>query len=264
MVAADPKRMSAVCSDPDSKPPIEPGSVRGDPGRHIDLFTAHGDHVAAFRADAMSPTGTGIIVLPDYYGLTPFYKELALRFAEIGVDAVAIDYYGRTAEPPPRDASFDHVAHAQRTTWAGLRADAAAAAAELRTAGHVDTLLSIGFCFGGRTSFLLGTVPELALSGVIGFYGWPVGNLANDTPAPADVADQLRVPLLGIFGGADPKIAAEDVRTFERSLTEAAAEYRIISYQGAPHSFFDRRQAAHIGAATEAWREVRDFIESRG
>ncbi|GAG80829.1 unnamed protein product, partial [marine sediment metagenome] len=79
--------------------------------------------------------------------------------------------------------SFDHLSHMKRTTWAGLRSDAEAAAAELRTRRGVTSLFSIGFCSGGRLSFLLGTVPGLDMSGVIGFYGWPVGPFANDTPA---------------------------------------------------------------------------------
>ncbi len=249
-----------MCSEPDGHPPIEPTRSGSATGHAIGLVAADGDRFAAFRADAGTPSGVGIIVLPDYHGLTEFYQELAIRFAEVGVDAVAIDYYGRTAEPSPRPRSFDYQHHAQRTTWAGLRADAAAAASHLRLRRHVKKLYSIGFCFGGRLSFLLGTSPELSMAGVIGFYGWPVGSFMNGMPAPADLASELQAPLLGVFGGADAKISADDVERFRRSLSESAVPYDIHVYADAPHSFFDRSQAAHAEASAAAWVEVRRFI----
>ena len=251
-----------MCSDPDSTPPIEPGASSSAHGQRVVLTAADGAAMATYRADASEPTGAGIIVLPDYYGLTSFYEDLALRFAEAGIDAIAIDYYGRTARPPPRDASFDHVHHADRTTWTGLQTDVAAAANELRSERRVRALFSIGFCFGGRTSFLLGTVSELDLAGVIGFYGWPVGEFRNDTPAPAAVTSDLRVPLLGIFGEADPKIPPTDVGAFESALEAAPTPHRVISYEGAPHSFFDRKQESHGEASAAAWSEVLGFIEA--
>ena len=127
----------------------------------------------------------------------------------------------------------------------------AAAAEALRSTRRVTSLYSVGFCFGRRVSFLLGTVAELAMAGVIGFYGRPVGHFANDTPAPADVTDQLYAPVLGIFGAADLKISSEDVEAFEVAQARAPA----------PHSFFDRKHADHAGAAAEAWSEVRAFID---
>ena len=200
-----------MCSDPDSSPPIEPVRSGSAGARSIDLVAADGNRFAAYQADAKAPMGAGIIVLPDYHGLTGFYEELALRFAEHGVDAIAVDYYGRTADTRARDTAFDHVRHAGLTTWAGLQADVAAAAAHLRTSRGAASLFSIGFCFGGRVSFLLASLPELHMAGVIGFYGWPVGRFLNDTPAPADEAPRLEAPLMAVFGGADDKIPADQV-----------------------------------------------------
>ena len=195
-----------MCSDPDSHPPIDPADHSSASGHEIGLIVGDGSRCTAYQADAARPTGVGMIVLPDYNGLTGFYQELALRFAEDGIDAVAIDYYDRMAGPPPRDASFEPQRHARQTKWTELQADVAAAAAHLRMRRHVESLFSIGFCFGGRVSFLLGSLPELRMAGVIGFYGWPVGPFLNDTPAPAAVARKLEAPVLGIFGGADQKI----------------------------------------------------------
>jgi len=237
-----------MCFGPGSSPPIMPATDSSIDGSDIRLDAADGTQFAAFRADASQARGVGIIVLPDYYGLTPYYKQLAACFAGIDLDAIGLDYYGRTARDSERDASFDHLSHMKRTTWAGLRSDAEAAAAELRTRRGVTSLFSIGFCFGGRLSFLLGTVPGLDMSGVIGFYGWPVGPFTNDTPAPAEVVEHITAPLLGLFGGADAKIPTAHVAEFERALATAAVESRIVTYEGAGHSFFDRNQA-NLGEA---------------
>ena len=57
----------------------------------------------AYAARAATPTGAGMIVIPDVRGLHPYYKELALRFAEAGIDAVAIDFFARTAPADDRE-----------------------------------------------------------------------------------------------------------------------------------------------------------------
>ena len=251
-----------MCSDPGSHPPIEPASHSSASGHDIGLVTGDGSRCTAYQADAALPTGTGMIVLPDYHGLTGFYRELALRFAEDGIDAVAIDYYDRTAGPPPREPSFEPQQHARQTKWMDLQADVAAAAAHLRMRRHVKALFSIGFCFGGRVSFLLGSLPELRMAGVIGFYGWPVGPFLNDTPAPAAVANHFVAPVLGIFGGADQKIPAADAESFRQALAAASIEHDIRTFEDAPHSFFDRAQTEHGRAAAAAWAAVRGFIGS--
>ena len=180
------------------------------------------------------------------------------------MDAIAIDPYGRTAGAERRDAGFDHAPHAAQLTWAGVRADATAAAQHLRQERAVRSLFSIGFCVGGRISFLLSTVPELALSGAIGFYGWPVGKRRGDLPAPADVATSMRAPVLGIFGGDDPGIPAHDVAAFRSALERAGVEHRIVEAPGAPHSFFDRKQESFAEASAQAWEEVLAFVREHG
>ena len=201
-----------------------------------------------------------MLVLPDYHGLTSYYERLSVRIAERGIDTIAIDYYGRTAETAERNASFEHLRHHQQTTWAGLQNDVAAALAELRSKRPTTSLFSMGFCFGGRVSFLLASSPDLAMAGVIGFYGWPVGPFGSDIPAPAEVAADFRAPLLGIFGGADAKISRQDVEVFEGALTAAAVEHRLVTYEDAPHSFFDHQQRSHADASRRAWSEVETFV----
>lgn len=249
-----------MCFGPHSHPPIPPMAGAAIEHHHLELAVDDGSRCAAFRADASASTGVGMLVLPDVRGICGYYEELALRFAEAGVDALTIDYFGRTAGTASRDTGFDHMAHVPRTTWAGLQADVRAAADELRRSRGVQRLYSVGFCFGGRLSLLLDSVPDLALDGVIAFYGWPVGPSRNDTPAPIDMVDRFGAPVLAIFGGADTGIPAEQVAAFEAALQGAEVPHRVITYEGAPHSFFDRTQAEHAEASRAAWQAVLEFI----
>jgi carboxymethylenebutenolidase len=250
-----------MCFDLEARPPIAPiagGALDAD---DLVLTAEDGNRFRAFRARAAEPTGAGMVVLPDVRGLHPYYEELTLRFAERGVDAIGLDYFGRTAGAAARGDSFDHAPHVPKTTFAGLSADIRAAAAYLRSAegGAVRSIFSIGFCFGGRLSFLCATL-GLDFAGVIGFYGWPVGASRNDTPAPADICPTFRSPVLAIFGGADQGIGPEAIATYEQALTAAGVEHRIVTYPDAPHSFFDRRAADHAAASEAAWQETIDFV----
>jgi carboxymethylenebutenolidase len=249
-----------MCFAPDSRPPVAP--IAGASVEHHELIleAADGNHVAAFHALAASPTGVGMLVLPDVRGLAPYFEDLALRFAERGVDTLAIDYYGRTAGPAPRDASFDSGPHTKRCTWAGLATDIAAGAAAIRADGRVERLFSVGFCLGGRLSFLLSSLSELRMAGVIGFYGWPTSGFGSAGPAPIDEVARMTAPVLGLFGGADHGISAADVARFEGALESAGVAHRIVTYPDAPHSFFDRKAADFAAESEAAWSEVLAFV----
>jgi hypothetical protein len=86
-----------MCFDLDSRPPIIPIAGGALDSSELVLDAADGNRFRAFRARASTANGAGIVILPDVRGLHPYYEELALRFAESGVDALAIDYFGRTA-----------------------------------------------------------------------------------------------------------------------------------------------------------------------
>jgi carboxymethylenebutenolidase len=248
-----------MCFDHDSRPPIRPIAGAALDAQEIALDAADGNHFAAYVARAAEPSGAGIVILPDVRGLHAYYRDLALRFAEHGVDAIAIDYFGRTAGIGDRGPGFAYQEHTPLTTYEGLRADTTAAAAHLRSAAGVPSLFSTGFCMGGRLAFLSAGF-GLGLAGVIGFYGWPTGPSRNGTPAPADVASTFQDPVLGLFGGADEGIGRDAVATFETALGVAGVEHRIVVYPNAPHSFFDRKADEFAVTSAKAWDEVQAFI----
>ena len=118
-----------MCFNADSHPPIPP--LAGAAVDHEDLVVtaSDGNRFAAFQAQASTPSGAAMLVLPDVRGLYPFYEELALRFAEAGIDALAIDYFGRTAGTTKRDDDFAYMPHVQQLAWDRVTADAAAGVA---------------------------------------------------------------------------------------------------------------------------------------
>ena len=246
-----------MCHDRDSAPPIP--AIAGAAVSHDDLVlqAPDGNRLAAFAATPDEPSGAGIAILPDIRGLHRFYEELALRFAERGHTAVAIDYFGRTAGAAKRGEDFEWKPHVDRTTPEGVQADTAAAVGWLREAGS-SSVFTVGFCFGGRHSWLAAAAGH-GLAGAIGFYGRP-GPGQDGSPGPSQRAGELRAPILALMGGADQGIPVEDAQAFERALEEAGVEHEVRIYEGAPHSFFDRTFEEHADASEDAWRRVLDFV----
>ena len=119
-----------MCFDADSLPPI-PVLAGGALG-HEDLVleSEDGARFAAFAALPDEAPRACVVILPDVRGLYRFYEELALRFAERGYAAVAIDYFGRSAGVEKRGDDFDYPPHVEQTTPEGVQADVAAAAHE--------------------------------------------------------------------------------------------------------------------------------------
>jgi carboxymethylenebutenolidase len=201
------------------------------------------------------------VILPDIRGLFAFYQRLAENFAAVGIDAIAIDYFGRTAGTGKRDEGFEFMPHVQQTTYAGVSSDVASAAAALRATGRARALFTIGFCFGGSYSFLLGADESLGHQGAIGFYGG-MKPREEGGPTPITVAPQTQVPVLGLFGGADQGITPEQIAAYDAGLAEAGVEHSIHSYPGAPHSFFDRTYADFSAECADAWDRVLGFIKA--
>jgi carboxymethylenebutenolidase len=252
-----------MCVELDSVPPIPVVSGAAVEHRALELESADGTRFAAFAALPAQPTGKGVVVLPDVRGLIPFYEELALRFAERAIAAVAIDYFGRTAGLAKRGDDFPYREHVDQTTPSGIQEDVGAAVEYLRSpqGGSATAVFTVGFCFGGRHSWLAAAAGH-GLAGAVGFYGRP-GPGADGSPGPAQRASELEAPILGLMGGADQGIPASDVAAFEQALTDAGVEHELVTYDGAPHSFFDRKQEEFADASEDAWRRVLEFVEGR-
>src|SRR5207244_10376548 len=177
-----------------------------------------GNRFAALAAAPDEPGRAGVVVLPDVRGLYHFYEELALRFAERGIAAVAIDYFGRSAGVGKRDDDFPYMEHVAETTQEGIQADVRAAVEHLRSpaGGSCASVVTVGFCFGGRNSWLAAASGH-GLAAAIGFYGMPAER--NGVPGPTERASEIDCPILALQAGDDANITAEHNRAFDEALT---------------------------------------------
>lgn len=249
-----------MCHGPTSWPPIPPVSGGASSGLRIVLEAADGNRFAAFSAPTVASDARGVVILPNVRGLHPFYEELALRFSESGVHAVAFDYYGRTAGIGSRGGDFDYEPHLRQATDEHVGLDVATGLAYLRSSegGGATAVFTAGFCFGGRLSNQAAT--QQGLAGVIGFSGRVAEEEPRDPTAPVVQAARYTCPVLGLFGGADRSITAEHVEAFRQALEAAGVPNELVAYEGAPHSFFDRAFAEYEPACRDAWARVLAFI----
>jgi carboxymethylenebutenolidase len=259
-----------MCYDGIARPPLPPisgGAGVGEvgEGRDLILTAADGNRFAAYTVTTDAPGGPGMVILPDVRGLHAFYEDLAVRFAETGVHATAFDYFGRTAGVSRHDDDFEFMPHVDQCRPETIAADVAAAVAHVRApeGGAATSVFTVGFCFGGRNSFNQAARGH-GLAGVIGFYGRVARRDDSDSNAPVDLAKDYACPVLGLFGGADQSITAEDVESFRRALDGAGVRNEIMVYEGAPHSFFDRTFAQYREECDDAWTRMLKFIGGPG
>ncbi len=239
-----------MCYSDDARPPDH--GLGGAVGSSEDLVLAasDGNKFAARLARPEKPNGTGMVILPDIRGLHNFYKDMACRFAEAGIDALAIDYFGRTAGIGDRGDDFDWQTHIPQTTAAGVAMDVAAGLDHLRSLGD-KRLFTMGFCFGGGNSWRQ-SADQPGLTGAIGFYGNPAASI--------EVLDDMKAPVLMLVAGADHR-PLTDFEEMERRLGEVGLPHQMVVYEGAPHSFFDRGQEFWADACADAWKQMLSFIK---
>ena len=245
-----------MCFQPDSLPPI-PRGTRQAQGQDLVLTARDGNRLAAFEAKGTPASEAAIVVLPDVRGLFRFYKQLAVYLAAAGYDSLAIDYFGRTAGLGERPDDWDFWPHVYDTTFGGIRDDVTAAVSHLRQSDPALPVFTVGFCFGGSNSWHQ-AANGLRLSGVVGFYGKP--RRPEEEAGAIDRVTGMACPVLALMGGDDPSIPLEEVDRFEQALTEAGVPHQVITYPGAPHSFFDRRLEEFAEESADAWERMLDFF----
>lgn len=252
-----------MCFNDDSHPPMPLSDGSTARGEDVALLAADGSEVRAFLATSGGPVVGQVVILPDVRGLHGFYRELALRFADVGTRAIVVDYFARSAPDDMRDDSFDYMPHVEQMTTDTFQQDLAAAVGRLRAGEGADVpTFTVGFCMGGSLSFYAGTL-GLGLQGVIGFYAGLTRSRGAVTPV-LGFAERIDSPLLGLFGGADQGIPQADLDRLDETLDQSGVEHKIVVYPGAPHSFFDKKAAEFATASADAWSRVQGFIADHG
>jgi carboxymethylenebutenolidase len=201
----------------------------------------------------------GLLVFQEAFGVNHHIRDVTERFAGEGYVAIAPELFHRTA-PPGFEASYADfpsvMPHMQAVTTEQAEADIRSAHAWLRShpAVKAHEISSVGFCMGGRISFIANsTVP---LRAAVSFYG---GGIV----AGLDRASQLGAPSLFIWGGLDKHITPDDRRAVTEGLSAEKKIYVNAEFSRADHGFFcDERSAYEPHSARQAWALTLEFLRS--
>jgi carboxymethylenebutenolidase len=212
----------------------------------------------------------GVLLLPDVWGLSALYRELARRLSEEGFVTLALEPYGGPVQITDPGRFLRE--RSDPETLARIRSGVGFLATQPAVAG--ERVGVIGFCIGG-TNALLAACALPGLSACVSFYGIlsydhgllhdPAGRDPSRKPRdPLAAIDDLACPLLGFFGGEDEFVPVADVRALEARAARAGKRAEIRIYPGAGHAFANetRPQAFRADAARDAWARMLAFLRS--
>jgi carboxymethylenebutenolidase len=231
---------------------------------HWTSVTSDGNPMEAYVA---SPEGDGphpaVIVVQEIWGVNAYIQSVANKLAAQGYVAIAPALFHR--EGPGTLGLFHETELAferlGRLTDANILTDLAATVAYVQGQPNVNDKLGIvGFCVGGRISYLAAAnIPQLTTA--VDFYGGRTFVAFGDTPAPFDQTANIRVPILGLFGEDDPNPSPEDVAKIRSELDRHGMTYEFHTYPGAGHGFnCEERPTYRRDSAIHAWGTAIDWF----
>jgi carboxymethylenebutenolidase len=221
---------------------------------------------AYWAASAAAGEKPIILIAQEIFGLHEHIRDVVRRFARLGFFAIAPDYLVRYGDPmaaPDIEAIRAIVAKVPDAETMQTFDEALAFAAA--RGGDPARAAVTGFCWGGRIAWLY-AAHRPGLRASIPWYGRLDGPHTAVQPRwPIDVAAQIRVPTLGLYGGDDPSIPLDLVEDMRRRLAAAGASAEIRVYDGAPHGFFADYRASYRDAdARDAFGRAVDFLKAQG
>ena len=252
-----------MCTAPgDDVGPPAPAAVREE-----ERTIRAGDGVDLREFLALPATGFrrgAVLIIHDIWGYTDFYKDLARRITGQGHAAALVDFFGRQGDLPESmrapertgtkpEAMARAVQRAQQLSDERFLADMQTAVDDLLTRGAAR-VATWGFCMGGRLADVAAARVS-GLAGVVAYYGHlqaEPGRLS-----PLQLASEIKIPVLGIFGGADPGIPAEQISSFRDALHP---DKEIVTYPNAPHGFLRYGATEHRAAIDDALARTFRFL----
>jgi carboxymethylenebutenolidase len=212
-------------------------------------------HLGEIPGYLAKPAGTGpwpaVIVIQEWWGLDPQTKSIADRFAAKGYLSFSPDlYHGELAELGDNEKATNLV----QKYAPGASAELQSIFDALKTSPDCNGRIgSVGFCFGGRMSLVLGI--NRPLNAVCTFYGGGMQQIFSQL-------DAIKCPVLGLFGDQDVSIPVGTVEQFDLLLDKIGVEHEIIVYPDSGHAFFrdSDEKVYKPAAAKDAWERVNKFF----
>ena len=228
--------------------------------QHVEIKVDDGTTMLAWLAQpAGEKPKRGIMVFPEIFGVNKHIRDVTNRFAALGFSALSPELFHRTA-PPEWECSYTDfptaMPHLQAVKEGTLESDVKATYGWLKTNTQAgDNIACVGYCLGGRTSFLANSV--VPLRAAISYYGGNIPSLLHRT-------DRLSAPMLLLWGELDSHIPGEQRNQVTKAMREAKKEYVDIVFSNADHGFFcDERKSYQANAARMSWDIVQSFLNAR-
>ncbi|MCH2511540.1 MAG: dienelactone hydrolase family protein [Chloroflexi bacterium] len=227
------------------------------PAKWIDI----GVNASTMEGYLTQPEGEGshpaVVVIQEIWGVNSHIQSVVDRLPSLGYVGLAPAMFHR--EGPMTTGLHEEmdtaIARMRNSTDADILADVNAAMAYLKAQSFVvgDKIGIVGFCYGGRVSYLAAcNVSDLAASVV--FYGGGIGNALGDGPSPLEQTANIGCPMLGLFGVEDANPTPDDVAKMDSKLTTHGKAHEFHSYDGAGHGFHCETRASYRPeAAADAW-----------
>ena len=212
--------------------------------------------------DAKPGKRPGVLVVHEWGGLGDYVKQRSRMLAELGYVAFGCDIFGKGV----RGTEMEDCARISKPFYedrALLRARAKAGLEQLRNHARVDTgkVAAIGYCFGGLTVIEMARA-QMPLECVVSFHGQFI------TPAPAK---KITAKVLALHGAVDPVVPDAEVLAFEKEMQEAGADWQLVAYGGAKHTFTNYNLPRDLPAALpfaynekadkRSWVAMQDFFK---
>ena len=229
----------------------------------VTLDTPDGAMEVYEAAPAGEPKGA-VIVIQEAFGVNDHIQDVTRRFAAAGYLGVAPALFHRAGGGTASYDDFSKVMPLfEGVSDDGVLADVDATIAHVEAQGLARSRIGIvGFCFGGRVTFLVAA--RRALGAAVGFYGGGIVSASGlGLPPLIDEAAGLQTPWLGLFGDLDKGIPVEGVEELRGALGDAPVAAEVIRYADAEHGFHcDARDAYHEASATDAWQRTLEWFDT--
>lgn len=242
--------------------------TKGLEAGEVKVTTADGE-MPAYRA---MPASGGpfpvILVVQEIFGVHEHIKDICRRLAKLGYLAIAPELYARQGDVSKMTDFREIISKVvSKVPDAQVLSDLDATAAYVKKSGKGDVakLGVTGFCWGGRIVWLYAAHNKDVKAGVA-WYGRLTGdNDALHPKQPVELASSLKVPVLGLYGGADTGIPVASVDKMREALKEARQPSEIVLYPETPHGFYaDYRPSYRKEPADDAWKRMREWFKKHG
>ena len=225
--------------------------------------------IPAYRA--MPASGSDfpvVLVVQEIFGVHEHIQDICRRFAKLGYLAIAPEMFARQGDVSKISdiqQIISKVVSKVPDAQVMSDLDATVAWAGKAAKGNIDKLGITGFCWGGRITWLYSAYNPKVKAGVA-WYGRLVSESKPLTPKnPIDIAADLKVPVLGLYGGKDSGIPNDTVEQMRQSLKSGSSGSEIILYPDAPHAFFaDYRPSYRKEQAEDGWKRLQAWFKKNG